>query len=127
MKKGLFIVIGILSVLLGVVGIFIPGLPTTPFLLLSSWLFYRSSDRLHDRLHRSRLGKYIRRYESREGVSALSKVCSLACMWGMICLSAFAVFDHLHLRLLLFALGAAGSYCILWLVPTQKREVTPPR
>lgn len=120
MKKALFIAIGLLSVVLGVVGIFVPGLPTTPFLLLSSWLFYRSSDRLHDRLHRSRLGRYIRRYESREGVGILSKVCSLACMWGMISLSAFAVFDHLHPRILLFLLGAAGTYCILWLVPTRK-------
>ena len=58
MKKFLFITIGVLSVILGIIGIFVPGLPTTPFILLSSWLFYKSSKRLHDRLHRSPLGKY---------------------------------------------------------------------
>ena len=86
MKKFLFITIGVLSVILGIIGIFVPGLPTTPFILLSSWLFYKSSKRLHDRLHRSPLGKYIRRYESRQGMSLTGKFISIACMWIMICL-----------------------------------------
>lgn len=122
MKKALFITIGIVSVILGVIGIFLPGLPTTPFLLLSSWLFYKSSARLHDRLHRSRLGVYIRRYESREGASILSKAISLVCMWTMISISAFCVFEHLHVRLLLGVLGLIGSYCVICVVPTAKKD-----
>lgn len=121
MKKALFIFIGILSVALGIIGIFVPGLPTTPFLLLSSWLFYKSSRRLHDRLHRSRLGDYIRRYESGEGVSVLSKAVSIICMWAMICVSAFVILENLYIRILLPVLGAIGTSVVLFVVPTRKR------
>lgn len=50
-----------------------PGLPTTPFLLLASWLFYRSSPRLQQWLLDSRLGKYIRSYHSLGGMTATQK------------------------------------------------------
>lgn len=121
MKKILFICIGILSVILGVVGIFVPGLPTTPFILLSSWLFYKSSPQLHDRLHLSPLGKYIRRYESRKGVTWLSKFVSIGCMWIMVCISAFVVIENIHLRILLLVLGGIGTASIILIVPTAKK------
>lgn len=120
MKRVFLMTLGILSVVLGIIGIFVPGLPTTPFLLLSSWLFYKSSKRLHDRLHRSSLGKYIRRYESRQGVSLLSKIISIACMWTMICISAFLVIENLNIRLLLLGLGVIGTCSVLLIVPTAK-------
>ena len=116
MKKFLFITIGVLSVILGIIGIFVPGLPTTPFILLSSWLFYKSSKRLHDRLHRSPLGKYIRRYESRQGMSLTGKFISIACMWIMISISAFLILEDLLI------LGAIGTGSILLIVPTAKRQ-----
>ncbi len=126
MRKTLYIVLGSVSIVLGIIGIFVPGLPTTPFLLLSSWLFYKSSKKLHDRLHRSRLGKYIRRYESREGVSIWSKVISLVCMWTMIFISAFHFFENTYMRILLMILGCIGSYCVLFVVPTgHKKEKRP--
>ena len=109
MKKFLFITIGVLSVILGIIGIFVPGLPTTPFILLSSWLFYKSSKRLHDRLHRSPLGKYIRRYESRQGMSLTGKFISIACMWIMISISAFLILEDFKIRVLLLILGAIGT------------------
>lgn len=100
---------------------FVPGLPTTPFLLLSSWLFYKSSKSLHDRLHRSRLGKYIRHYEAREGVSWLSKLISIVCMWTMISISAFLVIESLHVRILLLVLGCIGTGSVLFIVPTARK------
>ena len=123
MRKTSYIVIGIISIVLGIIGIFVPGLPTTPFLLLSSWLFYKSSKRLHDWLHRSRwLGKYIRHYESRQGVGLLSKLISIACMWGMICLSVFCFIENSHVRILLFILGIIGTCSVIFIVPNARKD-----
>ncbi|MFR2508984.1 YbaN family protein [Odoribacter laneus] len=127
MRKILYITLGILSIILGIIGIFVPGLPTTPFLLLSSWLFYKSSQKLHDRLHRSRwLGKYIRHYESKQGVSITSKVISILCMWIMINISAFCFLETGYIRIVLFVLGAIGTASILWFVPTATSKTSPP-
>lgn len=123
MRKTIYIIIGVISIILGIVGIFVPGLPTTPFLLLSSWLFYKSSKKLHDRLHRSRwLGEYIRRYESKQGVSVLSKLISIVCMWGMICLSAFCFIENSHVKILLFILGGIGTCSIVFIVPNARKN-----
>lgn len=123
MRKTIYITIGILAIILGIIGIFIPGLPTTPFLLLSSWLFYKSSKRLHDRLHRSPwLGKYIRRYESKQGIGLVSKLVSILCMWTMVSVSAFCFIENIHVRILLFVLGMIGTCSIIFLVPNPRKN-----
>lgn len=122
MKKILFITIGCLSIVLGIIGIFVPGLPTTPFLLLSSWLFYKSSRRLHDALHRSKyLGPYICRYQDKKGVSLGSKLITIALMWVMISISAFGILENGHLRIVLLVAGAIGTGSVLYFVPTAKK------
>ena len=73
MKKYLYVGLGLLAVGLGALGVVVPGLPTTPFLLLASWLFYRSSPRLQQWLLTSWLGKYIRGYQRRGGMTAMQK------------------------------------------------------
>lgn len=120
--KILYVIIGCVSVVLGIVGIFIPGLPTTPFLLLSSWLFYKSSKRLHNALNNSRwLGPYLRRFQDKKGVDRTTKLVSIICMWTMISVSSFCFFENWHIRLLLFFLGFVGMSSILFLVPTAKK------
>ena len=110
MKKTIYIIIGCISVVLGIIGIFVPGLPTTPFLLLSSWLFYNSSKRLHDALHRSKwLGPYLRRFQERKGVEWKTKAVSIVCMWTMISI------------LLLLGLGVIGTCSVLFIVPNAKK------
>jgi len=75
LKRTLFSALGCLMVVLGVAGIFLPLLPTTPFLLLAAFLFARSSVRLHDWLlsHRH-LGPYIHAFRNKSGLTRAQKL-----------------------------------------------------
>lgn len=75
MLRLLFASLGIITVALAVLGIFLPFLPTTPFLLLAAFLFARSSRRLHDWLlsHRH-LGPYIHAWRNRTGLTPVQKL-----------------------------------------------------
>lgn len=123
MRKFLFIMGGSLAVVLGFIGIFVPGLPTTPFLLLASWCFYNSSKKLHDKLNASFLGKYIKRYNNKEGVSLKTKLTSVLLMWTMISISIFVVLDNFKTQLLVAALGLVGTCSVLFIVPNAKAPV----
>lgn len=74
--------IGVLAVLLGVIGIFLPLLPTTPFLLLASACFVRGSDRLHRwLLANPHFGKLIRDFEEKRAVPRRAKIIGISLMW----------------------------------------------
>ncbi|GAB4014250.1 MAG: hypothetical protein Fur0010_12160 [Bdellovibrio sp.] len=76
-KKTILIVVGITSLALGIVGIFLPLLPTTPFILLSAACFSRSSKRLHGwLLTRPHLGSIIRDWDQRGAISIKAKIIS---------------------------------------------------
>lgn len=86
------LVIGWLSVSLGIVGIFLPVLPTTPFLLLAAACFVRSSRRFYDWLvTHPRLGPWFRDYLEGNGIPLKGKVYALATMWLSIGVSCWLV------------------------------------
>lgn len=90
--RGLLLAIGCLSVALGVIGIFLPVLPTTPFLLLAAACFLRSSRRLYLWLvTHPRLGPWVRDYLNGQGIPLKGKVYSIALMWASILLSCYLV------------------------------------
>ncbi|MBN1249122.1 MAG: YbaN family protein [Anaerolineae bacterium] len=102
------IVIGTLSVILGTAGIFIPLLPTTPFLLLAGACFTRSSDRLYQwLLHHRWFGTYIRNYREHHAIPLATKVLALILLWSTLTYAALAVVASWLLRglLLVIALG----------------------
>ena len=91
-KQWLFIAGGSLSIGIGVVGAFLPILPTTPFLLLATYLFARSSDRLYSWLLENRLiGDYLRRYYEGQGMSRRHKAVSLVLLWAMLAVTMLTV------------------------------------
>ena len=102
----LLIVIGTTSLAVGIVGIFVPILPTTPFLLLSAACYIRSSQRFYHWLISNRLfGDYIRNYIERKGVPLRVKVLTLVLLWITIGCSAALATDTLWVRIVLIAVA----------------------
>lgn len=113
-KKILFVVLGFLSLGLGILGIFIPVLPTTPFLLLSAYLFAKSSEKLYNWLLSTKnFGKIIKDYRERKGVSLGIKIYSLSLLWLTILASVIFFLSPIFLDMLLILIATAVSYHIL--------------
>ena len=123
MKRFFFIGFGLLAVGLGALGVVVPGLPTTPFLLLASWLFYRSSPRLQQWLLASWLGKYIRGYQRRGGMTATQKAGAVGIMVAMVLLSTFVFIPVGSVACIIVPVaGALGALTVLFLVPNAKND-----
>ena len=107
---------GTISVTIGIVGVFVPLLPTTPFLLLAVFLYGRSSGTLYKSLLDSRwIGEYIRRYYERRSMTRRHKAITLALLWGGLGTSgAFAV-TQWWARFLLAVVGVGVTMHLLWL------------
>ncbi len=87
---------GSLCVTLGVIGIFVPLLPTTPLLLLAAFLYFRGSERLYRWLTEHRvLGKYIREYRENKAMPLRAKIISIILLW--ISIPSCMVFHVPHL------------------------------
>lgn len=109
MYKTVLILLGTLSLVLGALGVVLPGLPTTPFVLLAAGLYLRSSQKLYVRLKQSRLfGPVLRRYMEQKGMTKGEKIGALSLMWVMIGLSCLAI-DSLPFRIAVLALGTVGT------------------
>lgn len=88
MAKPIYFALGWLALALGLVGIPVPGLPTTPFLLLAAFFFSRSSRRIHDWLTSHALfGPPIRDWAERGAISRRAKVTALLAMAAVFALS----------------------------------------
>ena len=114
MKK-LIALFGLISLGLGILGAFLPLLPTTPFILLSAALFAKSSDRLHHYLLEHKIfGPMIRDYNENKSISLKTKVISLSTMWASILYATFFVASgKIWLQALLLCIAIGVSIHIL--------------
>ncbi|MCB2155085.1 YbaN family protein [bacterium] len=106
--KFLMNALGVVSVGLGVLGIFLPLLPTTPLLLLAAFCFARGSDRMYGWLVSHRIfGSYIRSYREYNAVTIQTKIIAIALLWVAIGSSVvfFLESESLRVTLLLIATG----------------------
>jgi uncharacterized protein len=118
MLKAFLILLGTISLMLGILGIFVPGLPTTPFLLLTALLYLKSSKRLYNWLIKNRfLGKYIINYQRRKGMTKKQKIYSISLMWIMIVISAGFLVHLIAVKIIITSAGIVGTIVMGFVVP----------
>jgi hypothetical protein len=105
---------GTVSVLLGVIGIFVPVLPTTPFLLLAAACYARSCDSCHAWLLEHRwFGNFIRNWHERRGVTRRQKAAAIAFLWAGIALSIAFGTNLWWVRLMLVTIATCTTLYLL--------------
>jgi len=115
-----YLVGGILLVAIGVIGIFLPVLPTTIFLILASACFVKSSPKANEWLRNHKiLGVYLKNYQDKSGLTIKSKVINIIFLWITISVSAFLLTESLPIKILLFAI-ATGVSIHLIMIKTKK-------
>jgi uncharacterized membrane protein YbaN (DUF454 family) len=121
----LYITLGLITLSLGLLGIVTPGLPTTPFILLTAFLFAKGSPKLYQKLLDNKLtGRYIRKVNV--GFSIKGIAISIGIMWCMVCFTAFVVFrNNETMRFVMLGLGTIGTVAqVIVLRKKKKRERT---
>ena len=117
----LLVAAGFLFFGLGVVGVFVPLLPTTPFLLLAAACFARSSERFYRWLLGNRwFGAYVRNYREGRGVPAKVKIFSIALLWIAISSSAAFVVSNLVVRIVLVVIAVGVTVHIVSIRPSKR-------
>lgn len=123
LKKYLYISLGTLSLILGSIGIVLPLLPTTPFLLVSAFFYLRSSRKLYDWLLNHKLfGIYIYSYINYHAIDLKTKIASISLLWITLSISMVIV-NNIYLTLLLTTIAIAVSTHLLMLKTLSKKEM----
>ena len=118
--RAALVVLGSLCLALGLVGIAVPGLPTTPFLLLAVFFYARGSERLHRWLLTHRvLGPYLDRFRAGHGMSVREKIVAIALLWLTMGATMARLVQH-HAAWSLLALVGLGVTVFLVRLPTYR-------
>ena len=125
LKKIVFIFFGVVSFSLGTVGIIIPGLPTTPFMILSSIFFLNSSDKLYTWLTtHEKFGKYVLDFKKGKGITFKTKLYAQSMMLLTMSLSLIPIspmfIENLILRITLGMSAVFSFWLVGFKIPTNK-------
>ncbi|MDR0794436.1 MAG: YbaN family protein [Tannerella sp.] len=119
-RKIVYVIAGSISLALGTLGIFLPLLPTTPFYLLTAWLYMRSSPKLYCKVMNNKyFGSIVRNFQEDKSISLKTKIVIVSILWSTILISAFWAVDRWWIRALLFAVAIGVTVHIL-LFKTRK-------
>jgi uncharacterized membrane protein YbaN (DUF454 family) len=123
LKKRLLVIAGTVSTAIGVIGIFVPILPTTPFLLLAAACYLRSSQRFYDwLLHNRFFGAYIRNYLQGRGMPLRIKIFTILLLWATITCSIVFAVQALVIRVILLVIAVGVTVHIAMIKTTREKE-----
>jgi uncharacterized membrane protein YbaN (DUF454 family) len=128
--RALWFIAGMICLFLGVIGIVLPILPTTPFLLAAAACFCKSSSRMYNWLLNNRsFGEYIKNYREGRGLPLRTKISALTVLWLTIGFSTVFLLNRLlppqlviPMQLVMVVVAVGVSIHILRL-PTFKKHV----
>ena len=116
LRKQLLIVAGTISTAIGILGIFVPILPTTPFLLLAAACYVRSSERFYRWLINNRLfGTYIRNYIESRGMPLRTRIFTIFLLWIAISISVCIGTQNLVVRIVLVLVAIGVTLRIIYI------------
>jgi uncharacterized membrane protein YbaN (DUF454 family) len=122
--KVLLISLGTFFVGVGIVGIFVPILPATPFLLISAALYAKSSVRFYDWLINNKIfGQYIKNYREGKGIPLRLKIITITLLWITIGCSAVFVVDIFWVRIMLIIIAAGVTVHTIRIRPKKKYQL----
>ncbi|MDH4122691.1 MAG: YbaN family protein [Thermoplasmata archaeon] len=110
---------------LGIVGILLPVLPTTPFLLLAAACYLKGSKRMYKWLLTNKLfGRYLSDYREKRGLSVRAKIVTIVFLWTAISATAFLAIDDFIIRIILFIVAIAVTLHILTIKTKKSIEIS---
>lgn len=129
--RGLWFIVGTICLALGAVGIILPILPTTPFLLASAACYFKSSPKMHKWLLNNKwFGEYIKNYQEGKGIPRKTKVIALTALWVTIGISTIFFLDRilptilvLPMQLIMITVAIVVTVYMLRLPTYKKRKI----
>ena len=123
LKRRLLIIAGTMSTAIGIIGIFVPILPTTPFLLLAAACYLRSSQRFYNWLLNNRfIGAYVRNYIQGRGMPLKIKIITILLLWITITCSIIFAVQALIIRIILFIIAIGVTVHIIFIRSSAKKR-----
>jgi uncharacterized membrane protein YbaN (DUF454 family) len=120
-KKILLITAGTFFVALGITGIFIPILPTTPFILLAATLYSRSSQKFYEWIINNKIvGIYIKNYRAGKGVPVIIKILTIGLLWITIGCSVLFAIDIIFIKIVMIIIAAGVTVHIAFIKKTTQ-------
>lgn len=117
-RRYLYLIVGSLALAAGVLGVFLPILPTTPFVLLAAWCFLRSSDKLYAWvIDNETFGPTVKNYQEGKGITQKTRIKAIVMMWATISISVYFFVSNLYVIAVMYLIAISVSL-YLYRLPT---------